>query len=221
MSGPAPVLAATAALGRTSSQLSLSTRTSTPNLSVNFLTFAMYWSMSPWTNRLQRSTRSFAPFSGWLFHWAWASFTQIIGAAAPVATPAVAFRKSLRFMLLMLPSSRRSTKKSGEPGSARGIENERELRCKADGLARVELVALAHDGIDVQARELAENLGVGAGGLDHHDLDRQAVVRHGEVFRPHADNHLPARNRCVAGGDRQELAGTDLDARRRDLAREE
>ena len=27
----------------------------------------MYWSMSPWTNRLHRSTRSFAPFSGVLF----------------------------------------------------------------------------------------------------------------------------------------------------------
>jgi hypothetical protein len=24
----------------------------------------MYWSMSPWTNRLQRRTRSFASFSG-------------------------------------------------------------------------------------------------------------------------------------------------------------
>ena len=40
-SGPAPVLAATAAFGRTSSQPSLSTRTSTPVLSVNFLTLAM------------------------------------------------------------------------------------------------------------------------------------------------------------------------------------
>src|SRR5689334_21672855 len=65
MSGPAPVLAATAAFGRTSSQPSLSTRTSMPVLSVNFLTLAMYWSMSPWTNRLQRRTRSLASFSGY------------------------------------------------------------------------------------------------------------------------------------------------------------
>src|SRR5207247_9573684 len=44
--------------------------------------------MSPWTKRLQRSTRSFAPFSGWLFHWACASLIQIIGNAAAAAPPA-------------------------------------------------------------------------------------------------------------------------------------
>src|SRR5258705_1675825 len=103
MSGPAPVLAATAAFGRTSSQLSLSTRTSMPYFSVNACTFFMYWSMSPWTKRLQRSTRSLAPFSGALFHCACASYTQIIGAAAPAATPAPAFRKSLRLKLLTDP----------------------------------------------------------------------------------------------------------------------
>ena len=64
MSGPLPTLAATAALGRTSSQPSLSTRTSTPVFSVNFLVFAIHMSSSPWTKRFQRSTRSFAPFSG-------------------------------------------------------------------------------------------------------------------------------------------------------------
>src|SRR6266545_2050850 len=61
--------------------------------------------MSPWTKRLQRSTRSFAPFSGALFHCACASFTQIIGAAAPAATPAPTLRKSLRLKLLIAPSS--------------------------------------------------------------------------------------------------------------------
>ncbi len=96
MSGPAPVLAATAAFGRTSSQLSLSTRTGMPYFASNFLTFAMYWSMSPWTKRLQRSTRSRASFSGALFHWACASLTQISGPAAPAARPAEIFRKSLR-----------------------------------------------------------------------------------------------------------------------------
>ena len=35
-----------------------------PVCSVNFFTLAMYASMSPCTKRLQRSTRSFAPFSG-------------------------------------------------------------------------------------------------------------------------------------------------------------
>src|SRR6185436_17459477 len=150
MSGPAPVLAATAAFGRTSSQLSLSTRTSMPVLAVNAATLFMYWSMSPCTKRLQRSTRSLAPFSGALFHCAWASFTQTIGAAAPAATPAVVFRNSLRFILLM-PSSCRRSNVLGEPCSARGIEKERQLRCKADALARVELVALAHDGGDIHA----------------------------------------------------------------------
>src|ERR1700730_6354762 len=64
MSGPAPTLAATAALGRTSSQLSLSTRTSMPVVSVNFLVCSCHLSQSPWTNWLQRRTRSLAPFSG-------------------------------------------------------------------------------------------------------------------------------------------------------------
>ncbi len=45
MSGPAPAFAATAAFGRTSSQLSLSTRTWMPYFSVNFLTLTMYWSI--------------------------------------------------------------------------------------------------------------------------------------------------------------------------------
>src|SRR6266853_1598063 len=108
MSGPAPVLAATAAFGRTSSQLSLSTRTSMPYLAVNACTFFMYWSMSPWTKRLQRSTRSFAPFSGWLFHWACASFAQIIGSVAPAARPAPAFSKSLRLLLMAPPYASRA-----------------------------------------------------------------------------------------------------------------
>ncbi len=103
MSGPAPVFAATAAFGRTSSQPSLSTRTSMPYLSWNFLTLTMYRSQSPWTNWLQRRTRSFAPFSGVFLHCcASASLTQMNGpAAAPAATAADVFRKSRRFVLLM------------------------------------------------------------------------------------------------------------------------
>ncbi len=97
MSGPAPVFAATAAFGRTSSQPSLSTRTSMPYLSWNALTLTMYRSMSPCTNRLHRSTRSFAPFSGVLLHCAFASLTQMNGpAAAPAATAAVDCRNLRR-----------------------------------------------------------------------------------------------------------------------------
>ncbi len=64
MSGPLPTFAATAAFGRTSSQPSLSIRTSTPVRSVNFFVLAVHSSSSPWTKRFQRSTRSLAPFSG-------------------------------------------------------------------------------------------------------------------------------------------------------------
>ena len=64
MSGPAPTLAATAAFGRMSSQLSASTRTLTPVFSTNFLVLAVKLSNSDWTNCFQRSTLSCAPGSG-------------------------------------------------------------------------------------------------------------------------------------------------------------
>ena len=57
-------LAATAAFGRISSQLSLSTRTSTPVASVNFLVIASQASSSPCTKGDQRNSLSFAPSSG-------------------------------------------------------------------------------------------------------------------------------------------------------------
>src|ERR1700758_2042398 len=64
MSGPAPTLAATADLGRMSSQLSASTRTLTPVLSLNFLVLATKLSNSAWMNCFQRKTRIEAPDSG-------------------------------------------------------------------------------------------------------------------------------------------------------------
>jgi hypothetical protein len=57
-------VAAVAAFGRMSSQLSLSMRTSTPVASVNFLELAIHWSSSPFTKGDQRSRRSEAPASG-------------------------------------------------------------------------------------------------------------------------------------------------------------
>src|SRR5262245_21501067 len=170
MSGPAPVLAATAAFGRTSSQLSLSTRTSMPYLAVKAATFFMYWSMSPCTKRLQRSTRSRAPFSGWLFHWAWASFTQTIGRPAAAATPAPAFSKSLRLLLMTPPLLSKSS-------AARRIEKVSQLGAQADRLARMEIVPLAHHGGDIRAVDLAEDLRVGAGRLDYHHFGSQAFAR--------------------------------------------
>src|SRR5215510_10067629 len=152
MSGPAPVFAATAAFGRTSSQLSLSTRTSMPYLAVKAATFFMYWSMSPCTKRLQRSTRRRAPFSGWLFHWACASFTQIIGNVAAAATPAPAFSISLRLLLMTPPLCKSS--------AARRIEKIGQLGPQADRLAGPEIVPFTHHRGHLHAVDLAEDLRV-------------------------------------------------------------
>src|SRR4249920_209633 len=167
MSGPAPVFAATAAFGRTSSQLSLSTRTSMPYFALKAATFFMYWSMSPCTKRLQRSTRSFAPFSGWLFHWACASFTQIIGNVAAAATPAPALSKSLRLLLMTPPLCKSS--------AARRIEKIGQLGLEAHRFAGTERVPLAHHRRDIGPGELAEDLCIGPGRLHHHHLDRHAA----------------------------------------------
>src|SRR5215831_14387122 len=109
MSGPLPMLAATAAFGRTSSQPSASILTSMPVACVNFFVFSAHMSSSPWTKRFQRSRRSFAPFSGvTLYCCADASVDNSAEpgpSAVPAATPAVALRKSRRLNLLMLSSS--------------------------------------------------------------------------------------------------------------------
>src|SRR5216684_3142246 len=100
MSGPAPTLAATAALGRTSSQLSLSTRTSMPVVSVNFLVISVHLSQSPWTNWLQRNMRSLAPFSGSSLKAVCAS-TGVADTNPPPAATAVAATPALRTSLLV------------------------------------------------------------------------------------------------------------------------
>src|SRR5258708_36214843 len=114
--GPLPTFAATAALGRTSSQPSWSTRTSIPVFSVNFFVFAIHMSSSPCTKRFQRSTRSLAPFSGVHFACAKAS---VVHSALPApsdpaaAAPAVVFRKSRLENLLMVAPPLMGT----DPGS--------------------------------------------------------------------------------------------------------
>src|SRR5258706_9580080 len=203
MSGPAPVLAATAAFGRTSSQLSLSTRTSMPYLAVKACTFFMYWSMSPWTKRLQRSTRSFAPFSGWLFHCAYASFIPIIGKAAAAATPAPAFSKSLRLLLMAPPLCKSS--------AARRIEKIGQLRLETHRRAGLKSVALAHHRGDVHVGELAEDLRIGAGRLDHHHLRGHAVVGNREMLGPHADHHVAPLGDVRAHRHGQVHAAADRD----------
>ena len=64
MSGPEPTLAATAAFGRTSSQLSWSIRTSTPVASMKAWVLAFQAASSPFTKGTQRSRRRLAPSSG-------------------------------------------------------------------------------------------------------------------------------------------------------------
>src|SRR5688572_5646362 len=95
MSGPLPTLAATAAFGRTSSQPSLSTRTSTPVLAVKALVFSIHLSSSPCTKRFQRSTRSLAPFSGTHLPCAKASVASSEPPAPAAPAAALVFRNSL------------------------------------------------------------------------------------------------------------------------------
>ena len=57
-----------------------------PVCCVNFFVFSAQTSSSPWTNRFQRSTRSFAPFSGVIFNWASAARREERRAAAEGGT---------------------------------------------------------------------------------------------------------------------------------------
>src|SRR5205809_3469578 len=178
MSGPLPTLAATAALGRTSSQPSASMRTSMPVAWVNFLVFCIHMSSSPWTKRFQRSTRSLAPFSGTHLACANASCDNIALPAPSVpaaAAPAVVFRKSRleNFSIFLSSLVLRS-----QGLSRLRIEQVRAFMVwhEADRLARPEIVALAKNRRELGARELGEHLGIGAGRLDHDDRGRQSLA---------------------------------------------
>src|SRR5271166_654733 len=90
MSGPAPTLAATAAFGRRSSQLSASTRTLTPVCSANFLVLATKLSNSAWMNCFQRNTRIEAFGSGAApFQVGAATGRRLRSRLAPTAAPEV------------------------------------------------------------------------------------------------------------------------------------
>src|SRR5213078_2064250 len=91
---------------------------------------------------LQRSTRSFAPFSGALLHCAYASLTQISGpTAAPAARPADVCRNLRRFDSLTFLSScyGASTNDASvsQRHSAGGVEQMRTcgIRVQADAIA--------------------------------------------------------------------------------------
>src|SRR4051812_27194617 len=98
MSGPLLTFAATAALGRTSSQLSRSTRTLIPVFSSYFLVFATHSSLSPATNSFQRRTGGLAPSPGGSSHpGALAGrTTPPVAATAPAATPALSTSRLLK-----------------------------------------------------------------------------------------------------------------------------
>src|ERR1700733_12734353 len=92
MSGPWPILADTADLGRRSSHDTESTLIATPVALVNFLVFSSHSVSSPWTNFDGRRTRRAAPGSGFTVQLAAAC------AAAPLpprATPAATAPLSL------------------------------------------------------------------------------------------------------------------------------
>src|SRR3954453_4448635 len=195
MSGPAPAFAATAALGRTSSQLSLSTRTSMPVVCVNLWTLARYCSSSPCTKRFQRSTRSLAPFSGWLVHCAWALAGHSSGSDT-AAAPAEAFFRNLRRSVMLFVSwvcdcERRDS--AGQAHTAGGIEQVRARRvgAQADDFARPERMPVAEHARELDAGKFGEHLRVGTGRLDHYDLGGHAFVAAGELHvlgaRPEED----------------------------------
>src|SRR5690348_2915904 len=205
MSGPLPTLAATAAFGRTSSQPSLSTRTSMPVCCVNFFVLASHMSSSPCTNFFQRSTRSFAPFSG--FHWPWASASDDhIAPPTPsdpaAAAPAVVLRKSRLVNLdIAIPPGLLLTDRP-QRLSRRRIEQMRALviGSEADRLARAELVALAEHRRHLRRADLGEHLRVRARRLDHHHLGVQPRPARGEreVLGPRAvDHRLPVLARRI------------------------
>ncbi len=100
-SGPWPILADTADLGRRSSHDTESTLTSTPVSWVNFLLFSSHSVSSPWTNFDGRRMRRLAPFSGAKVQLgapcaAAGRDASLSPSAAPAAAAPVSFSKSRR-----------------------------------------------------------------------------------------------------------------------------
>src|SRR5664279_6013413 len=160
--------------------------------------------MSPCTNRLQRSTRSVAPFSG-LSASVCADPMEGKSAApvpsvATVATPAEPSRKRRRLICLsvivMSPLEVcLEMKLRGEPRAVAGIEEMRMLRVgnEVDGAARREIVTLAKDRRNVGRAMPAGHEGIGAGRLENDDARRDAALgSQDEMLGPCAeDDALP------------------------------
>src|SRR5262245_49138152 len=139
--------------------------------------------MSPCTKRLQRSTRSRAPFSG-LNVSACACTAGAKIALAPKATPAAApalvltnLRRSNLVVIVCLLLSVGNGSGHQAPATA-GVEQVRvrEIGLQMDRAARRELVALAKHHRELGAVVAARDEGVGAGGLDHRHLGGDAAA---------------------------------------------
>src|SRR5438094_7136744 len=157
--------------------------------------------MSPWTKRLQRSTRNFAPFSGVLLHCASAFLTQMNGpTAAPAVTAAVDCRNLRRLnsliassfgcgRLLILPRNSRD-----EPLAAHRVENvgPREIGREVNPIPRTAVGPILDRRRHVLAIETAIELRVGSGRLDDDHFHRQARRAQRTVLRAHSVEHLAA-----------------------------
>src|SRR6476661_2718994 len=149
--------------------------------------------MSPWTNRLQRRTRSLASFSGLKAVVAWPkawgeNSAPPVPRVATVATPAELSRKRRRLkevlsVIVMSPWGRcrlgGRKRSGGEPVAAAGVEQVGAARIgnEMDGAARREFMPLAEYRRHVGRPVPAGDEGVGAGRLEHDHARRDAAAR--------------------------------------------
>src|SRR5579872_7535354 len=81
--------------------------------------------------------------------------------------------------------------------------HDRRIWLEPDLVAWIELVTLAENRDNLFAAELGEDLGFRSGRLDHHDFGFGAVVRNGEMLRPHPVDHRPSVRIDGRGSKRQ------------------
>src|SRR6266702_6931589 len=211
-SGPAPTLAATAAFGRMSSQLSASSFTLTPVFSENFLVCSANLSNSAWMNCFQRSTRIEAFGSGTLVHSA-ARTGTIPGPASKAAPPRLALSTlrllkslivlSLNFIFYIWSFLSRYTSLHAFTGRLIEQVNQGRVRLQLHLVARIELVTLTEDRDDLLAAHLRKHLRLRAGRLDHDDLGVGTVVSDREMIGTDAVDHRLAIGGSGRGLERQ------------------
>ena len=189
MSGPEPTLAATAAFGRMSSQLSLSTRTWTPVASVKCLVLASHCVLVALHERRPAQHAQARAGLG-------RECQRVLGEGGRADEPAAAPRPRQRPAVVRITSRlvnfivisslgflvrlRSPSGSAFEPLSGFSVEqmDQAGLGGEPHGLARLEGMALAENRDDVlAARRAADDLDFRAGRLDDDDLDREALRR--------------------------------------------